>query len=59
MKASSKLIQPLFYFTTGLLMKLIWIAGIPNTVVTVKISATAYIPYCAKHPLSHFKIKPV
>ena len=53
LKASSKLIQPLCYLTTGLLMKLIGIAGIPNTVVTMEISAAAYISYCAKHPLSH------
>lgn len=50
MKAFSKLIQPLFYLTTGSLMKLIRIVGIPNTVVTMEISAAACIPHCAKYP---------
>jgi len=59
MKASSKLIQPLFHLTIGLLMKLVQIAGIPNTVVKMEFYGAAYISHCAKHPLSHYKIKPV
>lgn len=58
-KASSKLIQPLFYLTTGLLMELIWITGIPNTAVTMEIFLLQCIsPTVQKHPLRHHKIKP-
>lgn len=50
MKTSSTLIQLLFYLKTGLLMKLIRIAGIPNTVVIMEISACSIYPLLCKTP---------
>lgn len=57
-KASSKLIQQLFYLSTGLLMELIW-TGIPNTAVTTEIFLLQCVsPTVQKHPLRYYKIKP-
>lgn len=47
-KASSKLIQQLFYLTTGLLMELIW-TGIPNTAVTMEIFHCTVYPILCKN----------